>query len=93
MKVMVLNPPSKYSKNVVRDLLYGCWCKGKRIARTQFPPLNLIYIATVLEHSGHEIIFIDAQGEGITVNEVKKICRQKNPDIIISSTSTMAFIG
>ena len=31
MKILVLNPSSSATKNVIRDVLYGCWCKGKRI--------------------------------------------------------------
>ncbi len=91
MRVMVLNPPSVYAKNVVRDLVYGCWCKGKRIASAQFPPLSLLYIASVLEREGHEIIFLDAQSEGKGLEEVKTIAAEKRPEVIIIPTSTMSF--
>ncbi|MHA1869475.1 MAG: B12-binding domain-containing radical SAM protein [Promethearchaeota archaeon] len=36
-------------KNVVRDLLYGCWCRGERIAGATFPPQSLLSIYTILE--------------------------------------------
>jgi radical SAM superfamily enzyme YgiQ (UPF0313 family) len=91
MRVMVLNPPSVYSKNVVRDLVYGCWCKGKRIASAQFPPLSLLYIASMLEKEGHDIIFLDAQTEGKSLAQVEEIASERRPEIIIMPTSTMSF--
>lgn len=91
MRIMVLNPPSIYAKNVVRDLVYGCWCKGKRIASAQFPPLSLLYIASILEREGHEIIFLDSQSEGKDLDEVKRIAAEKKPGVIIIPTSTMSF--
>jgi len=45
----LINPPNQNIKNSVKDLLYGCWCQGKRIGGGEFPPLNLISIATLLE--------------------------------------------
>ena len=63
MNILGLNPPSKYSKNVARDLLWGCWCKGRRIAGVQFPPLPLMYVGTVLKKEGFSVDVLDAQGE------------------------------
>jgi anaerobic magnesium-protoporphyrin IX monomethyl ester cyclase len=92
MRVMLLNPPSKHSKNVVRDLVYGCWCKGKRIASAKFPPLGLLYIAAVLEKNGHDVILLDSQAEDKGMEDVKKIIMNKQPEVIVSLTSTMSFL-
>ena len=89
MNVLVLNPPSKVTKNIVRDLIYGCWCKGKRIGGAKTPPLNLLYIATVLKNSNHKVTFIDAVAEQKGLDEIIKII--KNYDIVIVSTSSMSF--
>jgi len=89
MKVLVLNPSSKLAKNVVRDLIYGCWCKGKRIAGATVPPLNLLYVATTIKEEGHDLKFLDAAAEQIPIQKVKKIV--KNFDMVIISTSTMSF--
>lgn len=89
MKVLVLNPGSRFTKNVVRDLIYGCWCKGKRIGGAQAPPLSLLYIATILKNEGHDIIFLDALAEQKPINDVKKIA--KDCDAVVISTSTMSF--
>ncbi|MHA1252542.1 MAG: B12-binding domain-containing radical SAM protein [Candidatus Helarchaeota archaeon] len=49
MKIALINPPDLKIKNAVKDLLYGCWCQGKRIGGSEFPPLNLLFIASLLE--------------------------------------------
>jgi anaerobic magnesium-protoporphyrin IX monomethyl ester cyclase len=89
MNVLVLNPPSKYAKNVVRDLIYGCWCKGKRIGGTKAPPLNLLYVATVLKENGHNVKLLDALAEQKDLTAVRKLA--KKADVLIISTSNMSF--
>jgi len=91
MKVMLLNPPSKYAKNVVRDLIYGCWCKGKRIASASFPPTSLLLLSAVLKKEGHDVILLDSQAERKDLKEVKKDVKKKNPEILVIPTSTMSF--
>lgn len=86
MKILGLNPPSKYSKNVARDLLWGCWCKGRRIAGVQFPPLPLMYVATVLKKDGFEVDVLDAQGEGLGLSEVEQRIGQYDVVFLISAT-------
>ena len=53
MKVLFLNPPSLTAENVVRDSIYGCWCKGKRIGGAITPPYPQILLATVIKETGH----------------------------------------
>jgi len=89
MKVLILNPTSKYAKNVVRDVLYGCWCKGKRIGGGKVPPFHLLEIATILQKDGHEIKLIDAQAEQIPFSEISGEIRQF--DAVVVQTSTMTF--
>ncbi len=89
MKVLVLNPSSSVTKNVVRDLIYGCWCKGKRIGGTQAPPLNLLYVATVLKKQGHHVRFFDALGERKGMADIKRAAQ--GMDVVVISTSTMSF--
>jgi len=62
--ILVLLPGDNINKkNSVRDLIYGCWCNGRRIGGMQMPPLNHLYVATALKDDGHDIIFLDAQIE------------------------------
>jgi len=90
IKILGLNPPSKYSKNVARDLLWGCWCKGRRIAGVQFPPLPLIYVATVLKLEGNKVEVIDAQAQGLSLKEIEG--RISDYDMVFLISATMSYV-
>lgn len=89
MKILGLNPPSRYSKNVARDLLWGCWCKGRRIAGVQFPPLPLLYVATVLRREGFPTDVLDAQAEGLSLGDVE--ARITEYDVVFLISATMSY--
>lgn len=89
MRALALNPPSKYSRNVARDLLFGCWCKGKRIAGVQFPPLPLLYVATTLREEGIDATLLDAAGERRSLEEVRRLVGDY--DLVVMNTATVAF--
>ncbi len=89
MKILGLNPPSKYSKNVARDLLWGCWCKGRRIAGVQFPSLPLMYVGTVLKNTGYDVDIIDAQAIGMTLTELEG--KITSYDMVFLISATMSF--
>lgn len=91
MKILVLNPSSIYTTNVVRDVLYGCWCKGKRIGGGTVPPYFLLSVATVLRQDGHDVTFIDAMGEQLPVEMVKRRIQGQGYQLAISGTSTMTM--
>jgi anaerobic magnesium-protoporphyrin IX monomethyl ester cyclase len=60
--VLILLPGDGINKkNVIRDLIYGCWCNGRRIGGMQMPPVNHLLVATILKEAGHKIHFVDAQ--------------------------------
>ncbi len=63
MDTLVLIPPSERFGNVVRDFVYGCWCKGRRIGGTQMPPTTHLFVATALKHAGHRVVFLDGTSE------------------------------
>ena len=87
MNVLLLIPPFK--ENVVRDVLYGCWCKGKRIGGATVPPLVLLSVATILKNNNHNIRILDAPSEDKTLDEIKQIVKEY--DILLLLTSTMTF--
>ncbi len=89
MKVLALVPPSKFSKNVARDLVYGCWCKGKRIAGIKFPPMSLVSVATVLRDAGHDVELLDAAALGLTLEDINKTAAPYDAAIILTSTMTL----
>ena len=89
MKVLALNPPSKVTKNVIRDVLYGCWCKGKRIGGATIPPYSLLLVATVLKANGHSVSLLDALAEKKTLGDILDII--SDYEVLILSTSTMTI--
>lgn len=89
MRVLALVPPMRENKNVVRDVLYGCWCVGKRIGGATVPPLSLLSVATVVKHDGHAVTLMDAPAEGRDIESVQK--EIKDFEIVFVLTSTMTF--
>jgi radical SAM superfamily enzyme YgiQ (UPF0313 family) len=89
MKILLLNPSSKYGVAVVRDTLYGCWCKGR--ASYMWPPLGLAYIGANLEQIGLKPELFDALALGVKYNEMKSEIEKKKPDIVIMNTATITF--
>lgn len=92
MKAVVLIPPSKHSKNVARDLVYGCWCKGKRIAGIQFPPVSQCLVATVIKEAGHDVKLLDGAGLMYTIDELKDEFTREQYDVCVMLTSTMTVV-
>lgn len=88
MHVLVLNPCSSLTRNVIRDVMYGCWCNGKRIGGATVPPFALVTVATILRPLC-DVSFVDAQAEQLDLDALT--ARVPEVDLIISSTSTMSF--
>ncbi len=89
MKVLVLNPMTQKTKNVIRDVVYGCWCNGKRIGGASVPPFILITIAALLRREGINADFLDAQAEQIPPDRMSE--RISAYDVVVMSISTMSF--
>ncbi len=86
-KILVINPSSKVTRNIVRDVIYGCWCKGKRIGGGGVPPHSLLEVASYLISAGFSVDFIDAQGQNLSWQDINI----SNYSVVIISTSTMSF--
>ncbi len=89
MRILALNPASYVTKNIVRDVLYGCWCKGKRIGGGTVPPYFLLSVASVLKKDGHDVTLIDAQAEGIHPDDLRG--KMDHYDLIVANAATMTF--
>ncbi|MBF0344365.1 MAG: radical SAM protein [Nitrospirae bacterium] len=89
MKIIVLNPMTSNAKNVVRDVVYGCWCKGKRIGGATVPPYTLMVLTKLLKLHGHDADFIDAQAQQIGPDKMCTLIRGYS--MVVMSTSTMSF--
>tara|TARA_B100002003_G_C14146991_1_gene551569 strand:+ start:634 stop:2070 length:1437 start_codon:yes stop_codon:yes gene_type:complete len=90
MKVLVLNPPTDNEGSIVRDMLFNCWCWGKRIANAESPPINSLYVATVLKESYFNVDFIDADAIYKSKKDFVNSLKQ-NYDFLVFSTSSMTF--
>ena len=87
-KIAILSPANANIKNVVRDFVYGCWCRGRRIGGMQMPPLNLLYVATVLKESGVHVELIDAGQDPRQYAAFKKRIHDFAAVILLSSTNS-----
>ncbi len=91
MKILVLNPPNEHHEPVGRDLIYGCWCHGKRVADAQFPPLNLMYLATMLRRAGHEVELVDALAEKIRPEDLTPHAERSEAVVLSSNNTTFTY--
>lgn len=89
MKVAIIVPCLESKKNIIRDVLYGCWCGGKRIAGATVPPYEDLRVATILKSAGHDVIFIDAQAEQLSAQDV--ISRLEGVRLAATSSSVMTI--
>lgn len=88
-KVLILVPCSKQTENVPRDLVYGCWCAGKRIGGIKFPPLTSVLIATILRKEGIDIDFRDLAGESKSMEVLDSIINNYTALVLLTSTMTI----
>ena len=88
MKVLVLSPAEKGARNVIREFMYGCWCRGRRIGGTQMPPTNLLYVATVLKEDGHAVELVDAGVDYAAYEKVLANASDYQAVIILTSTTS-----
>lgn len=89
MKTLMLIPPSKFAKNVARDLIYGCWCKGKRIGGIKFPPVSQLIVVTYLRKHGIPADLLDAASTLKHINELYDIIKKYRSVIMLTSTMTV----
>ncbi|MBN2544043.1 B12-binding domain-containing radical SAM protein [bacterium] len=56
-----------------------------------FPPIPILYVASAIENAGHEVQFIDANAEGISMEEAYQRMKKFDPDIIGCTLTTYMF--
>lgn len=89
MRIVLLIPQSRFAKNVARDLIYGCWCKGKRIAGIEFPPISQLQIVTILQQLNLQAELYDAAAMGKTIEDIKKELLDVDIIIVLTATATI----
>jgi len=82
MKILMLNPP--FLPNYSRGSRSPCVPKGG----TLYYPIWLSYATGVLENEGFKVKLIDAPARGLDEEDIKKIVKQFNPNLIVIDTST-----
>lgn len=56
-----------------------------------WPPLGMLYLATMLEKEGYEVSLLDQGAKGYSINETVKWVKKENPDLV--GFSTLASSG
>lgn len=74
MKVLLLNPPRYQAIPVIREDR----CESTE-RNSVIPPYSLMQLAAILREKGHEVALIDANGEGISYQDVKRRLMGQGP--------------
>ncbi|MGE5477069.1 MAG: B12-binding domain-containing radical SAM protein [Bacteroidales bacterium] len=90
MKLLFLVPPNVDNLNVLRDSVYGCWCKGNRLGGATVPPHPLVLLATCAKEAGHHVHVIDGLVDPAAPQKVRDIIT--TVDMVVIQTSVMAFL-
>jgi len=82
MKIFVMNPPFL--------AMYSRESRSPGVAKsgTLYYPMWLAYAVGYLEKNGHEVKFIDAPAMKLENNDVIRIVKEFQPDMIVSGSST-----
>lgn len=57
-----------------------------------YPPLGLMYIATMLKNNGYTVKILDCVPMGIKFNDLEKLISDFNPDVVGITTFTMSMV-
>lgn len=86
MKLLLINPPPPPAQRVSRGLMGGFgMVVGEGLC---YPPLDLLYVASIVGKQGHEVVVIDAEAE---LTEVERVLEQvvvESPDMVGLATSS-----
>lgn len=88
MRALFVNPPLPGNRGLVRDLMHGCWCGGRRVGGIEFPPVPLAQMATMLLREGIPARIADAPAEGLSESEVA--ARLSPEDLLICVSSPLS---
>ena len=65
-----------------------------KVANASFPPLGILYLASVLEQEGIEVSILDQPAMGYSVSETIKWIEKKDPDVLgISALASSGHIA
>lgn len=84
----VVPPPGGAGAPVVRDLLHGCWCSGRRVGGILFPPVTLAGFAAAAAGKGFSPRVMDCPAERITLAAAASALRETFAVVVMSSYFT-----
>lgn len=87
MHVLLLSPLSEVAVN--RDLMYGCWCLGKRVANIVVPNVSLASIGAYLQCRGHMVRVVDENAAGPVPGGIP----WSEFDLVVVLSNTTTFIS
>src|SRR5689334_9633925 len=86
MDVLLVNPPPPPAQRVSRGLMGGFgMIVGEGLC---YPPLDLLYVAAILERDGHRVRIVDAEATGVTPDEVLAQLGSPPPAVVGLATSS-----
>jgi len=84
-RVAFVIPPARKGPALVRDLLHGCWCSGKRVGGVRFPPVSLAGLASAVAREGFPPVLLDCPAEGISIAGARKRLQDVFAVVVLSS--------
>ena len=57
------------------------------------PYMSLLYTTAILERAGHDVRFIDAQADGLGIEELVAVLRETGPDAVVSVVNLPSIYG
>jgi len=101
MKIVCLQPPSPPFMNVKRDYAGGMGVADPSERSTfghdrgyiTLPYMSLLLSAAVLERAGHAVSFVDAQADGLSIDEVCEVLTEHGPDVVVSVANLPSVHG
>lgn len=86
MDVLLVNPPPPPAQRVSRGLMGGFgMIVGEGLC---YPPLDLLYVAAILERDGHKVRIVDAEATGGTPEQVLAQLGSPPPAVVGLATSS-----
>src|SRR5882672_1149725 len=86
MDVLLVNPPPPPAQRVSRGLMGGFgMVVGEGLC---YPPLDLLYVAALLQRDGHAVRVLDAEATGLTPDDVLARLGSPPPALVGLATSS-----
>jgi radical SAM superfamily enzyme YgiQ (UPF0313 family) len=86
MHVLLVNPPPPPSQRVSRGLMGGFgMVVGDGLC---YPPLDLLYLVSIIERAGHVATVIDAEADGSDGEYILSVLREKPSPLVGLATSS-----